>query len=618
MALSFCFIIRFTMRACQGFYGVFGILGLAGLVSIGALAAPHPATPGDDALSVDVVAWSPRPYADVVATSPELAACHLLAPASWSAARPAASLTSPRILGETVEAQLRGVLDTGAPIRFTVVVAETEESALSAVAAGATVLLLLPSSTPWAVHDAARAVISALARGHSAPAARDARCGEPLLALGEAIAVGGSLTLALLPPELRPVADWLEADDAAPLLADLAKEVLDRKEPWASRRVRLQQTALSSRANAQLLNAAALVVEAYGDVRRARREPFDLLLAWRDDRAKRFPAMPAVLRRALGEPHEAGMPADDKHQSDATLIAQQALQRAVESGSLPAGARLDGASLALRATAAAHARAQGNQAACSLLLAGPVPAALRTGCRSDEPAASFVVSRPRAQGGFEIVAVSGSDELVLLRWPRWVLFPLVVPAGGRLVFADNQGIWAAELDGSEAPRLLAAGEFRHLSLSPNGTTIAAASWPSGRLIVLPAAGGVRELEADASGGAAWLSDELLVAAGKQTRTVVSLGGGSRPFPAELPCSRSLARSGGSLWVGSAAPCEPGIVRVPLGEGEPHLELKRGDAPFGIVAAPNEALLLAEPEGVFRWRPGESPVRVSGGLTPGPG
>jgi hypothetical protein len=590
---------------------------LSGVVGTDALAAGAAAAPAADALSVAVVPWSRRPYPDVVADTPELAGCHHLAPGSWAAARPPGALAAAPELADAVHAQLAGVVDTAVPLALTIVVAETEGAPIAAVASGATSLLLVPSATPWTVSDAAREVTAALARSTSSSAARDPRCSEPLLALAEALAAAGSLTLGQLPPELRPVSEWLEADTAGALLDDFAAAALDRKEPWSSRRVRLQHTAFTSKANAQLLTAAALVVEAYGDARRARREPYDLLLAWRDDREKRFPPMPGALRRALAAPAEAGMPAG-KHASEAALVARQALQRAVETGTLPAGTSLEGQPLALRAVAAAHARAQGTGQTCALLLAGPVPEALRTGCRPDERPTGFVVSRPRPQGGFEIVSVSASDELVLLRWPRWVLSPLVIPAEGWLVFADGDGVWAAALDGSAPPRLLAAGGFRQLALAPDGGTLAAVRWPAGTLAMIALAGGAADLPVDAAGGVAWLAPDLLLAGGREAPFVVSLAGERRPLFAPLPCPRALVRAAGALWVAAGAPCATGIARVPLGEGTPELALPRGETPAGIVAGAGDALLFSDPEGVFRWRPGDAPGRVGGGIGVGPG
>ena len=604
------------MRACQGFYGVFGTLALAGAVGIGVSATPAVGTPVTTALFVDVETWARRPFAEVVLDTPELAACHYLAPGSWSAVRPPTSPIDAARLGAAVRDGLLDVLGPSAPTRFKVVVAESEDSALAAVASGSTALLIVPTTKPWTADDGARAVITALARAHTSPAPPDPRCSEPLLSLAETLAVAGSLTIATLPPELRPVSDWLEAKDAVSPLATYAEAALDRDAPWNSRRVRLQGPALTNRANAQLLNAAALVAEAYGDLRRARSEPYDLLLAWRENRGERFPPMPPVLRRAIGAPLLAGMPSA-KRADDEAVIAAQALQRKVETASLPAGARLDDAALPLRALAAANARATGSPAACAWLLAGPVPSAVRTGCRSDESSSGHVTSRPRPQGGFEIVAAAGNDEIVLLRWPRWALFPLVVAGTGQFLFADGDGIWGVALDGAAPPRMLAAGEYRHLALGPDGATIAAARWPAGTLVVVSATAGVRELGANARGGLAWLDRELIVVGGDDGAVVVSVRGERRPFGVELPCPHALARSGATLLVGAAAPCPPGIHAVALGGAASEAALKRSDGPAGIVAAPDGAVLFADPEGVFRWRPGEAPIRVGGGLTAGP-
>jgi len=605
-----------VLRACQGFYGVFGVLVLAGAATTRVSAGPTVETPVSNVLFVTVESFRTRPFAEVVMHAPELAACHALAPGSWSALHPPSSPPDAARLAEFVRQRLAGVLAAGAPTRFSVVVGESEASALNAVASGATALLIVPATVPWTAEDAARTVVAAFARAHFAPAPRDARCSEPLLSLAETLASAGSLALATLPPELRPVSEWLEADDAAPPLASFAADALDRDAPWSSRRVRLQQTALTSGANAQLATAAALLVEAFGDARRARAEPYELLLAWRADRDKRFPPMPSALRRALGAPLAAGMPGT-KRADDEAVIAAQALARAVETGSLTPGARLDGAALPLRALAAARARAAGSPDACALLLAGPVAGGLRTGCRSDEGASGFVVARARQQGGFEIVAVSGSDEIVLLRWPRWVLAPLVAPRSGRLVFADAEGVWGVPLSGGEPPRLLAAGEHRHLALSPDGATVAAARWPAGTLVVFSAEG-VRELGADARGGLAWLDAELVAAAGGDGALTVSTSSERRSLAVELPCPHALAHLAGTLLVAAAAPCSPGIHSVSLAGAAGGEPLARRDGPASLTAGRDGAVLFADPEGIFRWRPGETPVRVGAGLTAGPG
>jgi hypothetical protein len=49
-----------------------------------------------------------------------------------------------------------------------------------------------------------------------------------------------------------------------------------------------------------------------------------------------------------------------------------------------------------------------------------------------------------------------------------------------------------------------------------------------------------------------------------------------------------------------------------------MALKRSEGPAALVTGPDEAVFFADPEGIFRWRPGEAPVRIGGGLTPGPG
>lgn len=606
------------MLACQGFNGVFGPLTLAWVASVGAFATPPSPATAPAAVSVVVSAWSPRPFADVVLDAPELAGCFALAPGSWTAARSPAALGEPSVLADVVTAQLSGVLGNVATPQFTVVVAESENAALSAVATGTTILLMLPSSQPVSAQEAARTVIAALARAHSSPAAPDPRCGEPLLAFGEAIAYAGSVTLATLPPTLRPVADWLEADDAAQPLAALAKDALDGDEPWASRRVRLRQTALTSGANATLLNAAARVVEAFGDVMRARREPYELLLAWRENRDKRYPPAPSVLRRALAAPLTAGMPAK-AHADDAKLIAREALERAVANGNVASVAGAEETDASLRLHAAAEARAKGSGTACRWVLAGPLAPSLRTGCRSDEESGGYVAARPNPQGGFEVFAAAAPDESVLLHWPRWVLFPLVAPEAGLLVFADVDGIWAVPLDSSSPPRLVAEGSFRHLALSPDRKRIAAARWPEGGMVAVTLDGGdVKALGADARRGVTWLDADLLLAAGREGAAVVSMSGETRPFPATPACARTLAHQGSNVLFGAVAPCESGIVQVQLGGSEGKLVLKRADSPLGILPLPDGSIVFGDAEGVSRWRSGEPATRIGAGLTPGPG
>ncbi len=605
------------MLACQGFNGVFGILALVSFASTDVFATQPTSTPAPAVVPVVVSGWTPRPFADVVLDTPELAGCFALMPGSWTAARPPAALGPPASLGDVISAQISSVLGGTAPSQFTVVVAESENAALSAVASGTTVLLTLPSGQPLDLQEAARTVIAALARAYSAPAPPDPRCSEPLLAFAEAIAYAGSVTLATLPTTLRPVSDWLEADDAATPLAALAKGAFDGDEPWASRRVRLQQTALTSGANATLLNAAARVVEAFGDVMRARREPYQLLLAWRDDREKRYPSLPSALRRALADPLVAGMPGK-AHRDDASLIAREALERAVENGHVEVLAGAEESTVALRLLAAAEARAKGAGTACRWALAGPLAASLRTGCRNDEKPASYVAARPTSGGGFEVFAATAPDESLLLRWPTWVLFPIVTPGAGVLVFVDAEGVWGVPLDSSGTPRRLAAGSFRHLALAPDGKRFAAVRWPEGAVVTVTLDGDVRAVGADGRGGVTWLDADLLLAVGRSGATVLSLSGETRPFPVAPECARTVAHQGPALLYGAAPPCDAGIVQIQLGTGEAKLVLKRADSPLGILPLADGVAVFGDSDGVSRWRPGEAATRIGGGFTPGPG
>lgn len=564
-----------------------------------------------------VVAWSPRSFGALTLEAPELAGCFALMPGLWPAARPPASLASPAELADAVGAQIAGVLDATAVSTLTVAVVESENAALSAVASGATILLVLPAGKPVDVAESARTVIAALALAHSSVAAPDPRCSEPLLAFAEAIAFTGSLTLGTLPPTLRPVSDWLETEDAAEPLAALAKDALDGDQPWASRRVRLQQTALRSGANARLLNAAALVVEVFGDVVRARRQPYELLLAWRENRDKRYPPLPGPVKRALADPLAAGMPGKSRSE-DVRAIAREALERAVESGTVTSVVGAADADTPLRILAAAQARARGAGTACQWVLAGPLASTLRSGCRAEEKASGFVSSRPRAQGGYEVYAATAPDQSLLLRWPGWVLFPVVTPDGSSLVFIDDGGIRAVALDSSTAPSVLAAGAYRHLAVAPDGRRLASAAWPGGELTVVTLGGERRSLGVDARNGITWLDADLLLAAGNEGATVVSTSGESRPFPAAPKCASSVGRLGASLIFGVGAPCDSGIYQVALGSAEGKLALKRLDAPLGIVPLADGSVVFGDSDGVSRWRPGEEATRVGAGFTPGPG
>jgi len=136
------------MLACQEFKGVFATLVLA-LAGSDVVFATQPAPAAASGLvPVTASAWSPRPFADVVLETPELAGCFALMPGSWAAARPPASLASAADLAELISSQLSGVLDGASPPHIAVTVVESDNAALSAVASGATVLVVVASGAP--------------------------------------------------------------------------------------------------------------------------------------------------------------------------------------------------------------------------------------------------------------------------------------------------------------------------------------------------------------------------------------------------------------------------------------------------------------------------------------
>jgi hypothetical protein len=568
-------------------------------------------------VSVTVSGWVPRPFADLALDRPELAACFILSPGWWSSAGRPAALPDLAALAQAVDTQLVGVVEPGTFGTVDLVLATAQDVAPAAIAHGSTALLLYSPTPPASVEDMARVVATALLRPEVSAAPPDSRCSEPLLAVGEALADAGSFCLASLPPSLRPVHDWLDDDDAVAALNHFVKEALDSDTPWAARRARLRQIGSEGRAGPGLANAAARVVEAFGDAPRARHRPLDLLLAWHDDREHRFPHMPPALRRALAKPQRAGLARDAKPE-EKQAIALSELERAVATGELPALPPPSWAPLGLRLQAAAIARGRGTRDACGWLEGVEVPAGLRTGCRSDAKASGVVFARPRAGGGFEVLARNaGGDQGVLLEWPRWVLFPQVAGDRGELLFVDPQGIWSVPLDGHAAPLQLARGDFRNLTVSPDGTTLAAARWPAGRVMVIARQGG-RDLTVTAKGGLAWLTPDVVLASDGDKLALASVEGEARPVRASVPCCRSLAQRAGTVVAGPVKPCDPGLVNVAVREGTVTPLLRLSSSPLGIVIASDGSLIFGTGEGIWRWRGGGQAERIGAGLTPGPG
>ncbi len=603
-------------RVCQASCGVFAIsvaFSLGASVVAAVEPTPHAAPVG---VPVHLAAWAARPFAETVLADPDLASCFLISPGWWNTAAPPPSLPDETAFAKTLSGQLQGLVDTGALPRIEVVVAASEGTTISALAHGESVLVLVPKTEPAGVHDIARAAAQAILVASLRPAPPDPRCGEPLLMFGQAIATAGSLYLAALPPQLRPVSDWLEAKDAALPLAGLAADAFDPDTRWASRRARLARMSQVDGSNPQLAAAAALVVEAYGDPVGARRQPLDLLLAWKKGSGKAYPRVPREVSKALEEPLEAGLP-KAKDASGRAEVERDAFARRIAAGGVPLTEIPPSAPLATRLLAAARQRASGGPGLCEWLKAGELPA-VRTGCRAESEGGGVAFARPTASGS-QVVAVSPTgEEGVLLVWPGWVLFPAVVPSTGELWFVDAKGVWRLPLDAHAAPRLAAPGPFRYLAVSPDGNTVATARWPSGDVLLIGASGN-RELPVNGRGGIAWLESDVLAGSDGTKLTLASSQGKTQPDVATLPCCHSLLASRGAVVGASGKPCEPGLVKVALADRIAKPILKLAEGPVGLVQVPGGALLFGGPDGVSRWSgEGQQPERVADGLTPGPG
>ncbi len=595
--------------------GVFAFVLAASLVAAVVCGTEPVSQPTPTGVFVHLVPWTPTPFADVALGDPDLAACFTISPGFWAAAAPSTTTVDERAVGAALASELGGVMDAGWLPPRSVTFAAGETGAVAAVVHGESGFVMTPKTQPFETREVARALAAAVLTATLRPAPPDPRCGEPLLALAEAVADAGSFALAALPPTLRPVREWIERQDAAAALDAMATQALDPTVPWHERRAGLARLASAGGAGPQFAAAAASVVEAFGDAARARRRPFDLLLAWREGRGKAYPPMPRALRAAVAKPIGAGLPGEEK-KADRDEVARDTLVRLVAQGEFALAEIPRTANLALRLEAAAWRRAAGGAGLCAWLAQDQLPA-VRTGCRQEGEGGGLVVARPR-DVGFEVVWRSAAgDEAPLVVWPRWLLFPAVLPALGELWFIDTEGIWRLPLDGHAAPRLAAPGAFRHLAAAPDGTGAATARWPGGEVVVI-GEGGVRPLGINGRGGIAWLDRDLIAASDGEKLSLASLQGEVRRAIAGVPCCRALAATPGGLTAGVTAPCRPGLVRVALPErtATPLLELR--DGPSSVVPLGNGGLAFGNAEGLFLWRGAGAPQRIGSGLTPGPG
>ncbi|HVN76433.1 MAG TPA: hypothetical protein VMT19_08960 [Thermoanaerobaculaceae bacterium] len=564
--------------------------------------------------------WKARPFAEVALGDPDLAACYLLSPGLWSTAKPPSKPFDEAGIVSALGAQLQGLVAADAVPPLSITIAETEGAAIDAVVHGGSAVVLVPRSETPGAEEIARTLAPVILAASIGPAPPDQRCGEPLLAVAEALADSGSLALAALPPTLRPVRDWLEPRDAAAALDTCLSEALDNERHWQNRRAAIARLRQVGGASPQLGAATALLVETFGDAPRARRSPFDFLLAWQKASGKAYPALPRALKNALAAPLEAGLPKekqkDQTSREDRDEARRDARARLVATGAATIADVAPTANTQIRLEVAARLRAKGEPDLCKWLAAGSLPP-VRTGCRVDGEESGFVFSRPKGPG-FEVVwKPAVGEEAVLLVWPRWVLFPAVVPANGDLWFVDPGGVWRVALDGRTPPRLASAGSFRYLTVAPDGAAVACARWPEGGVVVIQGAA-THELAVNGRGGIAWLGADTLVASDGERLSLASLQGETRPDVFALPCCRALASTPAGILAGLSPPCDAGLVRVALTERSTAPLLKLPEAPLGVTSLPAGGLVLGLAEGLLIWRGEGAAERVGSGLTPGPG
>lgn len=596
------------------FHGVFALVVAATATTGGVLPESTP-TPAENP-KVNVSAWETASFADLTLTRPNLAAAWARAPRWWGAATTPKNLPDAVSFGHALGRTLDGVLALGTePLEL--VVAAVDSKLPEAKAHGQTVLVFVPAATPYSEADLVRFCALALLADRIEPAAPDSRCNEQLITLGESVAVAGAFALAGLPPELRPVHDWLEEKDVRAALDNVVTAAFDGEVPWRTRRAQLGRLARPGGAPPVIAQAAAFLVEAFGDAERARRQPFDLLMAWRKGRRPEWPPAPRELRRALDRPLTAGAPDDDERtRGDEQEIARDALQRAFAAGRASPDSP-SGAPLAMRLLEAARARADGGTP-CTWLAGAEIPTGVRTGCREAGEDGGFVYARPVHGGGSEVVARSpGGDEAVLLRWPGWLLFPTITPAGDELLFIDAAGLWRLPLAGETPPQRVLDGDLRFVAVSPDGDVIATCRWSDGHVLLLGDAG-TTTTEADGRGGVTWIANDIVLASDGETLTLVSLEGQTRGFPTPLACARSLSPVPGGVLAAVGSPCEPGLVRLALADASAARLLGTPEGALGVVRLAGGAVALGVAGELWVWSGAAAAQRAGAGLTPGPG
>lgn len=461
----------------------------------------------------------------------------------------------------------------------------------TAAAFGQTVLLVLPASEAVGAGEAARVVASAWLASTYRPAEPLPGISEPLLLLAESLAWLGNLALANTPVELLPLKQWRDPKTVAPILANLVEQALDSREPYHLRRARLRELLSPGRASPETAQAAAYLVEVFGEPEKARQEPFQLLQAWAAGKDPLYPRPPRALKRALAEPHQAGLPTKLESQEEASLASDQALRKAWASPTQAGPA--EGAPQEALDIWYARRRALG--------LPTPPP-------RKLQPGQGYCLARPM-NGHFAIYWRRGEEETLLLLWPTWVFSPQLVGEGEEVAFVDPQGVWRVSLEGGGAQRVV-SGSFRQALIS--GEVVAALTWPGQQLMLFPS-GKVVGL---ASCGFTWLSQDLLLLCHEEQLLLTNLqaeGEALMPFP----CGTGVAGRGGQAWGLLGPPCEAALVLLDLGQRRLQPALKLSELPAELVPLPNGSLVLLTGQGTLSLE-GEKVQRQGLAFSLGPG
>ncbi|MCS7182124.1 MAG: hypothetical protein NZ869_03350 [Thermoanaerobaculum sp.] len=524
-------------------------------------------------MSVEILPVPAEEFGLVRSRVPELAACLVLAGGHLTEGQ---GLVPPPDQ-EQMKAALQRLLPLitrNPPAELRVFVGFRPQPTPTAVAVSHTALLYLPASEPTSAGDAARTVATAWLVAQRRPAPPEEGVSELLLRFAESLAWLGSLALANTPPELLPLGQWVEPKHLAPALEGLVRDVLATDEPYRLRRARLRELAQPGRANPELAQAAAYLLETFGRPDEARQRPLQLLRAWAQDNQKRFPPMPRLLRSLLAQGGQGTVPRKPSAEDREAMRLDEALRRAWTQ----APSQALGEDMPADAAKIWHARRR----------AGGYPVPAPQGVTAGR---GFCLVKPEPPDFAVYWRADGRDELLLL-WPTWVLSPQLGTHGEDLYFADPQGIWRVSLSGGGV-ELLKRGSFRLLRAGPGEQRLAALTWPEGNVVSVPEG---RTL-ATAARGLAWLQDDLLLVSQGEALRLAHVSGEVGPA-VSLACSTQLVTHGGRIIVAQGPPCPAQLVTVEFPQGGITPLLKLPSSAADLAAIGPESLVFLTSEGVF--------------------